>query len=54
MAPSCSLSPNERRGRMALGAAFVLAGFILRRDPFSGVTLVLTGSAITAAASLGH
>ena len=54
MAPTCSLDDRERYVRMGIGAAFVLGGFLLRRDAFSGVTLVLVGSAITAAAALGY
>lgn len=54
MAPACSLDPRERYWRMAIGGGFVVAGFLLRRDAFAGVSLVLAGSAMTAAASLGQ
>ena len=54
MAPSCSLSPGERYTRMGIGAGFIVGGFLLQRDALSGVALVTTGSAITAAAALGH
>lgn len=54
MAPTCSLDPKERYGRMALGAGFVVAGFVVHRDAFAAVTLVSVGSAVTAAAALGH
>jgi hypothetical protein len=54
MAPACSLNRGERYSRITLGAGFVAAGFLLHRDTFSAVTLVVAGSAITGAASLGH
>ena len=54
MAPSCGMSKSERYTRMAMGAGFVVGGFLLRRDPFVAVTMVTVGSAMTAAASLGH
>lgn len=54
MAPSCGLSPAERYARLSIGAAFILGGFLFRRDALSGVTLVTTGSAIAAAAALGY
>jgi hypothetical protein len=54
MAPSCTLDRRERYMRMSIGAAFVVTGFVLHRDAFMAVSLVLTGSAMTAAASLGH
>lgn len=54
MAPSCSLTPKERMGRIWFGAAFVTAGFALHRDAFSALMLVTSGSAITAAAALGY
>ena len=54
MAPSCTLDRRERYMRMTIGAGFVVTGFVLHRDAFMAVSLVLTGSAMTAAASLGH
>ena len=54
MAPSCSIGRGERYTRMTLGAGFVVAGFVVHRDAFAAIALVLTGSAMTAAASLGH
>lgn len=54
MAPSCSLGRKERYGRMAIGAGYVVTGFVLHRDTFIALTLVTVGSAMTAAASLGH
>jgi hypothetical protein len=54
MARTCSLDKKERYGRMALGAGFVVAGFLLRRDAFTGLALVIAGSAMAAAASLGY
>jgi len=39
---------------MAMGAAFVLGGFLIRRDAFVSVTMVTVGSAMTVAASLGY
>lgn len=54
MAPSCSLDRRERYTRIAIGTTFVVAGFVVRRDAFSAVSLVLAGSAMIAAASLGH
>ena len=54
MAPSCSLDPKERILRMSIGAAFVTAGFALHRDAFAALSLVTTGSAMTAAAALGY
>jgi hypothetical protein len=54
MAPSCSIDRRERYTRMAIGAGFVVTGFVLHRDAFVAVSLVLTGSAMTVAASLGH
>lgn len=54
MAPSCSLDPKERTLRISIGAAFVTAGFVLHHDSFAAVTLVSTGSAMTAAAALGY
>jgi hypothetical protein len=54
MAPACSLDRKERYGRMAIGAGFVAWGFVVRHDAFAAVSLVLVGSAMTAAASLGH
>jgi hypothetical protein len=47
--------PNrERYTRMTIGVGIVLGGFLLRRDAFAGVTRVTVGSAMTAAAALGH
>ncbi len=54
MEPSCTMSKSERYGRMAIGAVFVVAGFVVRRDAFAAVTLVTVGSAVTAAAALGR
>lgn len=54
MEPSCTMSKTERYGRMAIGAAFVVTGFVIRRDVFPAVTLVTVGSAVTAAAALGR
>lgn len=54
MAPACSLDKKERHVRMAIGAGFVMTGFLLHRDAFSAVALVTVGSAMTAAASLGY
>ncbi len=54
MAPSCSLDKGERYGRMAIGAGFVVTGFLLHRDALAALTLVIVGSAMTATASLGH
>jgi uncharacterized membrane protein len=54
MAPSCSIGNPERYQRMMIGAGFVVGGFILRSDPFVAVTMVTVGSAVTAAAALGH
>ncbi len=45
---------SERYGRMAVGAALIVAGFVIRRDAFAAVTLVTVGSAVTAAAALGR
>jgi hypothetical protein len=39
---------------MALGAGFVVGGFLLRRDVFTSVTMVTVGSAMTARAALGY
>jgi hypothetical protein len=39
---------------MALGAGFVLGGFLIRRDVFTAVTMVTVGSAMTARAALGY
>lgn len=54
MAPTCSLDKTERYGRMLIGAGFVIGGFVFRRDAFVAVTMVTVGSAMTAAAALGH
>jgi hypothetical protein len=54
MAPSCSLDKSERYGRMTIGAGFVITGFLIHRDAFTAVALVTVGSAMVAAASLGH
>ena len=54
MAPSCSLNREERRGRILIGAGFVAAGFVVHRDAFAAISLVLVGSAMTSAAALGH
>lgn len=54
MAPSCGIGKRERYGRMAIGTVFVVTGFVVRRDVFAAVSLVLVGTAMTAAASLGH
>jgi hypothetical protein len=54
MAPTCSLDKKERYGRMLIGSGFVVGGFFLRSDPFVAVTMVTVGSAMTAAAALGH
>lgn len=54
MAPSCSIDRTERYIRIGIGTTFVVAGFLVRRDTFAAVSLVLTGSAMIAAASLGH
>ncbi len=40
--------------RMSIGSVMVAAGFLLRRDAFTAVSLVLVGSAMTSAAALGH
>jgi hypothetical protein len=54
MAPTCSLGKTERYGRMLIGTGFVITGFFLRRDALVAVTMVTVGSAMTAAAALGH
>lgn len=54
MAPSCSLDSKERYGRMVIGTGFAVGGFFLQKDPFVAVTMVSVGSAMVAAASLGH
>lgn len=54
MAPTCSLDRRERYTRMTIGSAFVLGGFLVSRDAFAAVTMVSVGSAMTAAAALGH
>ena len=54
MAPTCGMPKRERYGRMAIGSGFVVGGFLLHRDTFMALTLVAVGSAMTAAASLGH
>ena len=54
MAPSCSIGNTERYQRMAMGAVFVICAFFIRRDAFAAVTMVTVGSAMTAAAALGH
>jgi hypothetical protein len=48
------MKDSERYGRMAFGAVFIVAGFVMRRDAFAAVTLVTVGSAVTAAAALGR
>lgn len=54
MAPTCRISRSERTTRMALGTGFVIAGFVLRWSTPAAVTMVSVGSAMIAAASLGH
>jgi hypothetical protein len=54
MARACSIPQRERYTRMALGAGFVLGGFLIRRDVFTAVTMVTVGSAMTARAALGY
>ena len=54
MARACSIPARERYTRMALGAGFVVGGFLLRRDPFTAVIMVTVGSAMTARAALGY
>ena len=54
MAATCSLDRKERYGRMAIGTGFVVVGFFLRRDPIVALTMVSVGSAMVAAAALGH
>jgi hypothetical protein len=54
MAPSCSLRNNERYARLSIGAGLVLGGFLLHRDPLTGIVLVTTGTAVAAAAALGY
>ena len=54
MARACSIPQGERYTRMALGAGFVVGGFLLRRDVFASVTMVTVGSAMTARAALGY
>jgi hypothetical protein len=39
---------------MALGAGFVLGGFLLRRDAVTSVIMVTVGSAMAARAALGY
>lgn len=54
MAPSCRIPDRERYTRMAIGSAFVIWGFLMSRDVLVRLTLVTVGSAMTAAAALGH
>lgn len=54
MAQSCSIAKSERYTRMALGAGYVLAGFLLRRNALVAVSAVTVGSAMVVAASLGR
>lgn len=54
MPRACSISKRERYSRMALGAGYVLGGFLLRRDVFVSVTMVTVGSVMTARAALGY
>ena len=54
MAPSCSMPDRERYTRMTIGTGIMLGGFLMRSDAFAAVTLVTVGSAMTAAAALGH
>lgn len=48
------MKTSERYMRMSIGTGMTLGGFLLHHDAFAGVVLVTTGSAITAAAALGH
>ena len=48
------MKKSERYGRMAIGAALIVTGLIVRRDAFAAVTLVTVGSAVTVAAALGR
>jgi hypothetical protein len=54
MAPSCRIPDRERYTRMAIGSTFVTGGFLMSHDVFVRLTLVTVGSAMTAAAALGH
>jgi hypothetical protein len=54
MAPSCAIPNKERYARMTIGSVFVVAGFLLRRDAFAALALVIVGSAMAGRASLGY
>ena len=54
MAPSCKIPDRERYTRMSIGSTFVIGGFLLTHDVFVRLALVTVGSAMAAAAALGH
>jgi len=54
MPRTCNIPQRERYTRMALGAGFVLGGFLIRRAVFTSVIMVTVGSAMTSWAALGH